>query len=126
MDGAGRLARSLRSLGPQADLKAAAIGAVVLLRERLGLHRKPVKARIDRDRQPHRLFVLFERYLPSRAGVAATVLILLGSAGFGTVRGGHVDELTQALSEDAERLREAIAPSKTHEELELATQKEQS
>jgi hypothetical protein len=36
MDGAGRLARSLRSLGPQADLKAAAIGAVVLLRERLG------------------------------------------------------------------------------------------
>ena len=34
MDGAGRLARSLRSLRPQADLKAAAIGAVVLLRER--------------------------------------------------------------------------------------------
>ena len=39
MDGAGRLARSLRSLGPQADLKAAAIGAAVLLRERLGLQR---------------------------------------------------------------------------------------
>ena len=36
MDGAGRLARSLRSPRPQADLKAAAIGAVVLLRERLG------------------------------------------------------------------------------------------
>src|SRR5258705_370540 len=35
MDGAGPLARSLRSLGPQADLKAAAVGAVVLLRERL-------------------------------------------------------------------------------------------
>src|SRR6478735_4044732 len=35
MDGGGRLARSLRSLRPQADLKAAGIGAVVLLRERL-------------------------------------------------------------------------------------------
>lgn len=34
MDGAGSLTRSfLRSLRPQADLKAAAIGAVVLLRE---------------------------------------------------------------------------------------------
>jgi len=33
MDGAGRLARSTRSPGPRADLKAAAIGAVVLLRE---------------------------------------------------------------------------------------------
>ena len=44
MDGAGRLARSLRSLGPQADLKAAAIGAVVLLRERLGLPRAPARA----------------------------------------------------------------------------------
>ncbi len=37
MDGGGRLARSLRSLRPQADLKAAAIGAAVLLRERLEL-----------------------------------------------------------------------------------------
>src|SRR6266567_301801 len=45
MDGAGRLARSLRSLRPQADLKAAAIGAVVLLRERLGLRaRVPARA----------------------------------------------------------------------------------
>ena len=50
MDGAGRLARSLRSLGPQADLKAAAIGAAVLLRERLGLRAaRPGEAR-DRSR----------------------------------------------------------------------------
>jgi cell division protein FtsQ len=107
MDGAGRLARSLRSLRPQADLKAAAIGAVVLLREQLGLHRKPARPRLDRERQPHRLFVLFERYLPSRAGVAATVLILLASAGFGIVKGGHVDELTGALSD----IRNALANS---------------
>src|SRR3954451_4930718 len=97
MDGAGRLARSLRSLGPQADLKAAAIGAVVLLRERLGLHAR-TKPVIDRT-PPNRFILLLERYLPHRAGVTLTVLMLLGSAAFGIVKGGHVDELTQALSD---------------------------
>ena len=48
---------------------------------------------------PHRLIALLERYLPHRAGVAATVLLLLGSAGFGIVKGGHLDELTAALSD---------------------------
>jgi cell division protein FtsQ len=109
MDGAGRLARSLRSLGPQADLKAAAIGAGVLLREWLeqrlaqtkaaSAQRKAAKLRPVREPNPNRLIALVERYLPNRAGVAATVLILLGSAGFGIVRGGHVEELTQALSD---------------------------
>ena len=99
MDGAGRLARSLRSLRPQADLKAAAIGAVVLLRERLGL-RARVAARpvIDRDPTNH-LILLLERHLPNRAGVALTALILLGSTGLGIVKGGHVDELVAALSD---------------------------
>jgi cell division protein FtsQ len=106
MDGAGRLARSLRSLGPQADLKAAAIGAVVLLREWLGSkraaaksERAPVKQRLDREKDSPRLIALLERYVPRRAGVAATVLLLLGSAGFGVVRGGHLEELTAALSD---------------------------
>jgi len=99
MDGAGRLARSLRSPGPQADLKAAAIGAVVLLRERLGWRGKAAKPRLDREQSPHRLIAWLERHLPSRLGVAATVLVLLGSAGFGIVKGGHVDELTTALSD---------------------------
>ena len=109
MDGAGRLARSLRSLGPQADLKAAAIGAGVLLREWLELRfaqaeaasakRKAAKLRPQREPNPNRLIALVERYLPNRAGVAATVLMLLGSAGFGIVKGGHVEELTQALSD---------------------------
>src|SRR6202020_1495155 len=48
---------------------------------------------------PHRLIALLERYLPNRAGVAATVLILLGSTGFGVVKGGHLEELTAALSD---------------------------
>src|SRR3990170_1210678 len=111
MDGAGRLARSLRSLGPQADLKAAAIGAVVLLRERLGLPRKVThkaakKPRLQRE-QPHRLIAFVERYLPIRAGVAATVLLLLGSVGFGIVKGGHLDDFIVALSDT----RNAIANS---------------
>jgi cell division protein FtsQ len=109
MDGGGRLARSLRSLRPQADLKAAAIGAVVLLRERLARRRAPAKPRREREREQHspRLVALVERYLPNRAGVAATVLILLGSAGFGVVKGGHVEELSAALSDT----RNAIANS---------------
>jgi cell division protein FtsQ len=119
MDGAGRLARSLRSLGPQADLKAAAIGAVVLLRERLGLPRtarnkvgsKPAgkaasKQRLERE-QPNRLIGFVERYLPNRIGVAATVLLLLGSTGFGIVKGGHLADFTAALSDT----RNAIANS---------------
>jgi cell division protein FtsQ len=98
MDGGGRLARSLRSLRPQADLKAAAIGAVVLLRERLGSRRAPARPSLNRER-PHRLIALLERYLPHRAGVAATALILLGSTGLGVVKGGHLEELTAALSD---------------------------
>ena len=106
MDGAGRLNRSLRSLRPQTDLKAAAIGAVILLRERLGLGGAAAKPSRERE-PPHRLVALIERYLPNRAGVAATVLMLLGSAVFGIVRGGHLDEMTSALSDT----RNAIANS---------------
>ncbi|MGH6642266.1 MAG: cell division protein FtsQ/DivIB [Bradyrhizobium sp.] len=99
MDGAGRLARSLRSLRPEADLKAAAIGAVVLLRDRLGLRaRVPVRRVIDRE-PPNRLILWLERYLPNRLGVALTVLMLLGSALLGIVKGGHVDELVAGLSD---------------------------
>ena len=107
MDGGGRLARSLRSLRPQADLKAAAIGAGMLLRERLGLNRVRARRPLQRQEKPHRVIALLERYLPHRAGVAATVLMLLGSAGFGIVKGGHVEELTSALSD----ARNAIANS---------------
>src|SRR3979411_3201639 len=99
MDGGGRLARSLRSPGPRTAVKAAAIGAVVLLRERLGFKRARARAvgpRPEREPHPHRLIARLERCIPHRAGVAATVLMLLGSAGFGVVRGGHLQELTSA------------------------------
>ena len=110
MDGAGRLARSQRSPRPQADLKAAAIGAVILLREqlqRLSIRRARPKQRLQREENPHRLIALLERYLPSRLGAAATVVILLGSTCFGVVKGGHLEALTAALSDT----RNAIANS---------------
>ncbi|WJR77001.1 cell division protein FtsQ/DivIB [Bradyrhizobium sp. NP1] len=99
MDGAGRLTRSERSQAPKADLKAAAIGAVVLLRERMGRQRRR-RAATPLDRAPpNRLIALIERYVPRRGGIAATVLILLGSAGLGVVKGGHLDAFTAALSD---------------------------
>jgi cell division protein FtsQ len=99
MDGSGPLVRSLRSLGPQADLKAAAIGAAVLLRERLGLDRiRPRSSSADRE-PPPRLVAWIERHVPHRAGVIATMLLLLGSAGLGIVKGGHVAEVSVALSD---------------------------
>ena len=117
MDGGGRLARSLRSLGPQADLmKAAAVGALILLRERVEplrerlaeMKRARAKRLLDREKSPNRLIALLERYLPNRVGVAATVVILIGSAGLGIVRGGHVDELTTALSDTRNALANSV------------------
>ncbi|WP_050420998.1 cell division protein FtsQ/DivIB [Bradyrhizobium tropiciagri] len=105
MDGAGRLTRSVRSLGPQADLRAAAIGAAVLLREYIGAHlarrrRRPAKRPQVIDREPpNRYIQMVERYLPRRIGLVATLAILFGSLGFGIVRGGHVEEFTTALSD---------------------------
>ena len=66
MDGAGRFARSLRSPGPRTDLKAAAIGAAILLRERFKL-RRAAKPSLERE-PPHWLINLIERYFPRRAG----------------------------------------------------------
>jgi cell division protein FtsQ len=71
----------------------------VLLRERLGLRaRVPAKRVVDRE-PPNRLVRLVERHLPNRLGVTLTALMLLGSAGLGIVKGGHVDEFMVALSD---------------------------
>src|SRR5947209_7914848 len=98
MDGAGRLARSHRSPRPQADLRAATIGAVSKLRERLGFRRVSGPSTTHRE-SSQRWIELIERYLPNRAGVAATVLLLLGSAGFGLEKGGHIGQFISALSD---------------------------
>ncbi|MBH5389887.1 cell division protein FtsQ/DivIB [Bradyrhizobium diversitatis] len=114
MDGAGSLTRSLfRSLRPQADLKAAAVGAVVLLREwvqdkrqqRLQAARTAAKDKIKSrakavvEREPTpRVVALVERYLPHRVGLGMTVLLLIGSCGFGIVKGGHLQDFVTAVS----------------------------
>ncbi|HYW62299.1 MAG TPA: cell division protein FtsQ/DivIB [Bradyrhizobium sp.] len=114
MDGAGRLARSVRSLGPRAELlKAAARGALILLQERLApiaQRLAPLRAQLAaikraraerltrREQNPHRLIVKLEYYTPRRIGVIATLVILFGSAVLGIVKGGHVEEVTTALS----------------------------
>ena len=80
----------------------------MLLRERLG-RRARVPARPVIDREPtNRLVLLVERYLPNRAGVALTVLMLLGSAGFGIVKGGHARRISWPRLSDT---RNALANS---------------
>ena len=52
------------------------------------------------DREPtNRFILLIERYLPRRIGTVVTVLILVGSAGLGIVKGGHLDAFLTALSD---------------------------
>jgi len=99
MDGGGRLARSQRSPRPKTDLKAAAIGAVVLLREWLGLRSSARSRRAGRAEQPPRLIAFLERHLPRRAGTVATLMLLLTSAGLGLVKGGHVAQFAADLSD---------------------------
>lgn len=104
MDGAGRLSRSVRSPGPQADLKMAALGAGILLRERLApLGRLLPQGRRSkapvREPSTNRLIIWLERYVPRRVGIAATVLMLIGSVALGVVKGNHVDEMLEVLSD---------------------------
>jgi cell division protein FtsQ len=97
MDGAGRSRRSRGSSEPKTDLKAAAIGAVVLLREYFGLDRKRVKA--PREEPPPRAILWLERYSPRRAVLWLTLATLLGSATLGVIKGGHVDVVLAQLAD---------------------------
>jgi len=116
MDGAGSLTRSfVRSLRPQADLKAAAVGAVVLLREwvqeKFEHRRAETRAAKDKSKQkikakavverdpPPRVVALVERYLPRRVGITMTVLLLIGSCVLGIVKGDHLQDFITAVSD---------------------------
>jgi len=100
MDRGGRLVRSNRSPGPRTDLKAAAIGAGVLLREWLAGKRVTSSARrIERTEQPPRLVSFLERHLPRRAGMMATLALFVSAAGLGIVKGGHVEKFFTSLGE---------------------------
>jgi cell division protein FtsQ len=80
-----------------------------LLREWLGRGRARARhARGTPERaEPARPIALIERYMPQRAGVIASVVLLLASAGLGIVKGGHLEAFTTALSD----ARNAIANS---------------
>jgi cell division protein FtsQ len=101
MHGGGRLARSSRLSGFQSDLKAVAVAVVALLRHRWARRKRPEPrpTRLVRPEQPGGLIATLEKYTPRRIGVVATVLILMGSAGLGIVKGGHVDEFVQGLDD---------------------------
>jgi len=101
MDGGGRLARSKRSPRPRTDLKLAAIGAGKLLRAFFASLLSSAKARraAARNVQPPRFVEILERRLPRRAGLIATFLLLATSAGFGVVKGGHLEHVLASLGD---------------------------
>src|SRR6476661_7324105 len=101
MDGAGSLTRSLlRSLRPQADLKAAAIGAVVLLREWVQDKRQErLHGARAAAKEKTRAKAVIERDMPRRVGISMTVLLLIGSCGFGIVKGGHLQDFITAVND---------------------------
>jgi cell division protein FtsQ len=98
MDGGGRLARSPRSPRQQNDLTDALIGVAAALRARLPFGSSAAKGR-RRDDRPSGLIAFVERRLPRRAGLAATLLLLVASAGLGVVKGGHLEAFMASLSE---------------------------
>ena len=70
------------------------------LRARLGLARSPAKARrLARNEQPSGLIAFVERRLPRRAGLTATLLLLVASTSLGIVKGGHIEQFVATLSE---------------------------
>lgn len=110
MDGGGRLTRPLRAPVEKAGGPRA--------RDARSVDSAPPRAPIPRaaaarlareERAGHgplmRLVHLVETKLPRGAGVAATVLVLVVSLGFGVVKGGHVD----GVAEGARDIRDAIA-----------------
>lgn len=82
----------------------AARGAGILLRERLAPIERSVSAIKNRkapEREPstNKIVIFIERYVPRRVGIAATLLMLAASVGFGVVRGEHVDEVVAAFDD---------------------------
>ncbi len=104
MLGAGSLSRSGRPQGPRTDLRLAAKGAAILLGEQLSplarfLREHRARRPVIREQSSNRYIAALERHIPRRVGVAATVLMLLGSVALGVVKGNHLEEVTDFLSD---------------------------
>lgn len=100
MDGGRRLARPLRrpgtisGLAPRVRVVAARLGAVLAQASRGA---RPIKT--PHEESANRWLILVERHAPRRMILTMTVTLLLGSAAFGVVRGGHLGDVTQALAD---------------------------
>jgi cell division protein FtsQ len=83
----------------------------MLLREHVGAffarRKRPARQPVIDREPPNRFIQTIERYLPRRVGLAATLVILFGSAGFGIIRGGHVDEFVAGLNDTRNALANA-------------------
>ncbi|HWW47844.1 MAG TPA: cell division protein FtsQ/DivIB [Xanthobacteraceae bacterium] len=56
----------------------------------------------------NRLVALVERYAPRRAMLKLAVVVILGSVTFGVVKGGHVNDVTAALSDARNAVANAV------------------
>jgi cell division protein FtsQ len=79
------------------------------LRERVAKAKRARTARLlKREENPRRLIARLERRIPHRVGVTATLVMLIGSAALGIVKGGHLDEVTTALSDTRNALANSV------------------
>ena len=116
MNGGGRLARSSRLSGFRSDLLAVALAVAALVRRKLTRPKRPAPSPLERPQQPNGFIALVEKYLPHRIGVALTLVVLLGSAGLGIVKGGHVGEFDRGRDAflGLEQCRQLIEPVVRH------------
>ncbi len=100
MDGGGRLSRSLsrtRSQSNPQQARAASAGQRPRARGQESARRANVTS-ITRHEDPRWISEL-ERRRPRGFGLAATVAVLIGAVVLGVMKGGHSDEVLQALSD---------------------------
>ena len=73
----------------------------------------PFRRNAEFDRMPrhvssNRLVALVERYAPRRAMLKLAVVVILSSVTFGVVKGGHVNDVTAALSDARNAVANAV------------------
>lgn len=108
MDGGGRLARSLTTRRPRSGSKPAADFGGRLLPARPSARSRHESSQLPaRDGATPKLILQIERRLPRRFGIAATIALLVGTLGFGVVKGGHLATVGETLSDTRNALANA-------------------
>jgi cell division protein FtsQ len=72
-------------------------GAALLVAQ--AFRRPPALARPVHHDHPGQIVALVERHAPHRTVLTMALVLICGSAAFGVVRGGHLDDVTTALSD---------------------------